>query len=188
MTNEEQDIDLLNNEPVEVEVTEGEQPEVEETETETETQFKQTETLEAKRARLQRQLNQVNKKLGVNDEPVEQPKSQKVDNQFDYGQKAFLIALGIKSKEEIDLAKKLQKETGKDLDSLIETNYFKTELKALRDSQDVNDAIPKNSKRSGQSSVNTVEYWLAKGELPPADQVELRRAVVNAEIERDRKR
>lgn len=180
MENENKDVDFNN----EVDTTEETTVESNvDTEQET-TQDKPAETLEAKRARLQRQLAQVDKKLGLDVKKEEQKISKSVD--FDLGEKAFLIANGVKGSDEVGLAKRLQRETGKDIESLLETAYFQQELKALREDKATSDAIPKGAKRSSQSSVDSVEYWIAKGELPPASEVELRRKVVNAEIAKEK--
>jgi hypothetical protein len=101
---------------------------------------------------------------------------------FDYGQKAYLIANGIKGKEETDFVKNFMEKTGKDLDEVLDNKYFMQELKDFRDDKTAKEAMPSGTKRSGQSGRDSVEYWIAKGELPPNDQVELRRQVVNAKI------
>lgn len=48
----------------------------------------------------------------------------------------------------------------------------------MREMRKFQDAIPSNSKRSSQSGKDTVDYWLAKGELP--EDRELRSKVVKA--------
>lgn len=140
---------------------------------------KPTESLEARKARLERQLAQTLKKMGVPNEKKE------VQTNGDLGESAFLIANGLKDSEERSFAKKLAKETGKDLESLLDTTYFQTELKALREAKATANATPTGSKRSNNSSVDTVEYWVAKGELPPTSEVELRRQVVNARMKKE---
>lgn len=142
---------------------------------------KPVETLEQRKARLERQLKQVDKKLGINDKPRTSKKSEG----FDYGEKAFLTANGIKGTEEHEFAQRLQKQTGLDLDTLIEDNYFKTKLTEYREGKTTSAAIPNGTKRANNSSVDTVEYWIAKGELPPKDQVDLRRKVVNARLKKE---
>lgn len=107
-------------------------------------------------------------------------------NELGYGEKAFLVANGIKGKEEMTLAMEYAKQTGKPLDDIIENKFFLNELKDLRDAKSVQEAIPGGSKRAGTASRDKVEYWIAKGELPPADQVELRRAYVNAKIKKSK--
>lgn len=139
------------------------------------------ETLEQKEARLERQLSQTRKKLGKTDEPT--GKSDKSD----YGEKAFLVANGIKGVDEMNFAKKLQKETGKDLENLLETTYFQTELKEFREKKATADATPKGGKRANNTSVDTVEYWLAKGELPSGqDNKELREKIINARLKSEK--
>lgn len=143
-----------------------------------ETKERAPETPEAKVARLKRQLAREERKLNTSPEPKQETKS----GDLDYGQKAYLVANGIKGTDEINLVKQIMKDTGKDLDSIIESRYFQAELKEMRDDKATKEAVPTNTKRSGNSARSSVEYWLAKGELPPEDQPELRRQVVNAEI------
>ena len=140
---------------------------------------KPTESDEDRKSRLTRQLKQVNKKLGVEDKPKPTSKS----NDSDLGEKAFLRSNDIKEADEIALVNKLKKETGKAVDSLMETTYFQTELKALRENRATSDAIPSNGKRSNNSAVDTVEYWIAKGELPK--DTELKRKVINHRMKKE---
>lgn len=123
----------------------------------------------------------------VADKPADdkgKPGNEDKSGELDYGQKAFLIASGIKEADEVELVQKTVKETGKTLDQVVGSKYFQAELKELREARSADDAIPKggNKGRSAASSRDTVEYWIAKGELPPTDQRELRTKVVNARI------
>lgn len=106
---------------------------------------------------------------------------------FDYGQKAFLKSNGIE-KDEYELVKEVMSATGKDLEDVLESKHFQGMLKEQRDVKATKDATPAGSKRSTTSTRDTVEYWIAKGEMPPASEVELRRKVVNAKIKKDRDR
>jgi hypothetical protein len=146
---------------------------------------KPSETPEARSARLARMSDQHDKKykLGKYSEndaskKTETPKS----TTLDYGQKAFLIANGIKGAEETGLVQSIMESSGKSLDEVIESGYFKSELKSLREAKATESAIPKGTKRGSGNGVDSVEYWLAKGTLPSADQPELRQKVVNARI------
>ena len=103
---------------------------------------------------------------------------------FDYGQKAFLKASGISS-EEYPLVEEVIAATGKDLESVLESKYFPSELKDFRDAKTTKSAVPSGQKRSTSSTQDTVEYWIAKGQLPPADQRELRSKVVRAKRQMD---
>lgn len=148
-------------------------------------QGKPTESLEDRRARLLRQLKQVDKKLGTKTEDKPSRTTSKRSDGFDYGEKAYLTANGIKGSDEHEFTLKLQKQTGLDLDSLMEDTYFQTKLSEFRETRATSNAMPNGTKRSNNSSVDTVEYWIAKNELPPVSEVELRRKVVNARLKKD---
>lgn len=174
---------------IETEVT-VEAPEVDETELveETTTDAEETpevrpkESPEAKRARLQRQLKRLNKELGdVEDEPksVTKPKS----GDFDYGEKAYLKASGIKGVEELSFVKQWVDRTGDDLDTVVEDDIFQAKLEKLRSNSKSKSAIPPTGKRGTQASSSSVEYWLAK---PFADvPADMKRQVLNARINKE---
>lgn len=156
-------------------------------ESETKSYDKPKETPEARIARLKRQLSREEKKLGKESEKPEPKSTSTKSGELDYGQKAFLVANGVKGKEEVSLVQEFMENTGKSLDDVLESKYFQSELKELRGSKASQDAIPKGSKRAGSSSKDSVDYWLAKGELPentPENQ-DLRRQVVNAKYKRE---
>lgn len=169
-----QDVDLNNEIDLELEADEEVVVEV--------PKDKPVETPEAKYSRLERQKEQLLKK---HPELGKTESKERATPSSDLGEKAFLIANGYKEADEIALAKKLTKETGKDLESLLGTTYFQTELNKLREDRAEQNATPKGSKRSNNSSVDSVEYWIAKGELPPASEVQLRRDVVNARMKKE---
>jgi len=98
---------------------------------------------------------------------------------FDYAEKAYLRSSGIHA-DEYDLVLEVMQSTGKSLDEVLEAKYFQAELKERREVKATRDAVPSGSKRSSPASRDSVEYWIAKGELPPRDQVELRRKVLRA--------
>lgn len=88
---------------------------------------------------------------------------------------------GITAPEEVQLVQDIMKETGKDVDSVLDSKYFKTELKAMREEQATKDATPTGTKRAGNAPRDEVEYWVAKGELPKGNP-ELARKVVEAKL------
>lgn len=148
------------------------------------------ETSEQRVARLKRQLAREEKKLGLNKtEKKESETKEKAtkSSELGYAEKAYLIANGIKGADEVSLVEEFLANTGKELDSVVESKFFQSELKELREARASADAVPKGSKRSGSSSKDSVDYWLAKGELPEntPDNQELRRKVVNARYERE---
>ncbi len=119
------------------------------------------------------------------DEKPEAKPEPKEKQGFDYAEKAFLTANGIKS-DEYAFVEEVMKSTGKSLDEVLEAKYFQSELKERREEKASKDAIPSGSKRAATSSRDTVEYWIAKGELPPENQRELRQQVVNARIKSEK--
>lgn len=178
MTNEEEKVEGVEEEVLE-EVVEEKSPvaEVEETTTEEVKEDKPVETLEDRRARLLRQLAQTNKKLGIEDEkPV---KKTSKSNDLDYGEKAFLAANGIKGSKEFEFVKNELRQSGQDLDALLENDYFKSRLTSFRELNKTSEATP-TGKRSGGVATDSVEYWMTK----PIEEVpkEMRPKVVNAKL------
>jgi hypothetical protein len=110
-----------------------------------------------------------------------QPASQPEKKGFDYAEKAYLKSSGIESTD-FEYLFNAMKETGKDLDTLLESKFVQAELKERKDLRMSEAATPSGSKRAGNTTRDQVDYWLAKGELPPTDQPKLRREVVNARI------
>lgn len=116
------------------------------------------------------------------------PNSTPTSPSSDFGEKAYLIANGIKGSDEFEFVEKMKKETGLSLDKLLETTYFQTEFKDFKEKKTTAAATPSGSKRTTAPSIDTVEYWIAKGELPPENQPKLRQAVVNARIKKEESR
>lgn len=137
----------------------------------------------AKAEELQGRLKRAETKLSKNTTSDKAPSK---TGDFDYGQKAFLVANGVKSSDEMSLVKDIMKDTGKSLDQVLESKYFTKELEELREARRTSQAIPNSSKRSTNSSRDSVEYWVAKGELP-TDR-ELRSKVVKAKWKADSQR
>lgn len=102
---------------------------------------------------------------------------------FGYDVKAYLKASGI-SPSEFDFVKTELKGSGmKDVDALLENEYFKSKLEKHRELSKTQEAIP-SGKRSGGVATDSVEYWMGKPiEEVPADK---RRAVVNAKLEQEK--
>ena len=138
---------------------------------------KPTETLEAKKARLEGQLARVNTDLGIVPE-----KTSSNSNGIGYGEKAFLVANGIKG-EETKLVQEAMKRTGESLEQILENPYFQAKLKETRDLALTADATPKGS-RSNSVPTDSVEYWSAK----PIEEVpqNMRAKVVNAKLASDK--
>ena len=107
-------------------------------------------------------------------EKKEKPKVEKSEPDKEFGllEKSFLRSADIIDEDEIGLVKKLMEETGKEIDVLIETKYFKSELEELRAKKTIEKATSDIKGGRGETkAVNTPEYWIAKGTPPTAEQV-----------------
>ncbi len=133
--------------------------------------------------RYKTKLEKFNEKPDEKPDKKEPPKSENKDG-LDYGQKAFLIANGIKGSKETDFVQGELKKAGGELDGLLENEYFKDRLKEFREINKTSEATPKGT-RSGKST-DSIEYWMTK----PMEEVpkELRTEVVNAKLKKDKKK
>lgn len=159
----------------------------------TETPVKKEETpaekvkrLKDQQAAIQRQLKRAAQKAGIELEEIDQQITQPNVKQFslDKSDKAYLIANGIKGKDEYELVTDFARNTGKDIEEIVDSKYFQSELTSLRQTRESKMAsdVASGSPRATNSPSDTVEYWLAKDKLPPSYMVKLRREVVNAKI------
>lgn len=90
---------------------------------------------------------------------TEKPKAN--SNEFGYAEKAFLTASGLKGSKEFELAQKFARETGKNLEQVLESKYFQNELEEMREiDRTANAAI--RGKDSKGMSIDSVEYWASK--------------------------
>lgn len=113
------------------------------------------------------------------------PADQTKKGELDYGQKAFLIAKGIDDPSDIKIVTDAMAATGRSLDEIVASPYVIGEITKAKEERATKAATPPGDGRgNGSDARDQVEYWLKKGphELPPADQVELRRKVVKARI------
>ena len=136
------------------------------------------EKAKAEAAKYKRLFNKTNKKA--------ENKEQKTNEDFSFGyaEKAYLNTLGYKEPEIQEIIVEEAKATGKSLEEVTQFKYLQEMIQEKRVSIENAKANVRSDERGGNTSVDSVEYWIAKGELPPADQVELRRKVVNAKIAR----
>jgi len=111
------------------------------------------------------------KKADASPETKESRESKSSD--LDNGQKALLVAYGVKGADELALAKSWMQRTGDDIDVMISDDIFTAKLQALRVAKASQEALPSNTKRTGQSyAKDSVEYNLQKyesGEVQLAD-------------------
>lgn len=106
--------------------------------------------------------------------------------ELDKADRFLLRSEKITDEKEVALVQSYMKETGRDAEAVLGSKVFQAELKEMRDLKATEDATPEGAKRSGTQTRDSVDYWLAKGELPPANQPELRRKVVNAKMAQKR--
>jgi hypothetical protein len=108
------------------------------------------------------------------------------EKELSYDKKAYLVALGYKDSDEMSIIQEAMTATGKSLEEVLANKFVQAEISDLREKKSTEEALPKGgSTRGSNPSRNSVDYWLAKGELPPADQVDLRRKVVNERMKRE---
>lgn len=177
MANEEEVVVDPNNESAEVEETE-----VEEGSDKKEPEGRTEETPQAKKARLDRQQEQLRKK---HPELYETPskKESKKSNGLDYGEKAYLTSNGIKGAKEFEFVESELKKSGQPLDELLENEYFIARLEKFRGLEKTAEATP-TSKRSGGVATDSVEYWAEK----PFEEVpkDMRAKVVQHKIDKEK--
>jgi hypothetical protein len=120
--------------------------------------------------------------LDRNKNKTPETKTSKKSDDLDYGQKAFLVANGVKGAAEIKLAKDFMANTGKSLEEIMENKYFQAELTDLRELEATTNATPKGGRSPGVQT-DSVEYWAAK----PIEEVpkEMRIKVVNFKLKKE---
>lgn len=179
MENNDQNPEEEQEEQIEEEIVDDNDSLEEETPDERDERIKELQdTLERER----RARNQEKKKF-IKKETTEAPKT----DGFDYGQLAYLETKGFSSDAEHEIIAKAMKSSGDSLKDVVANEFVIGKIHKMREDA-VNaeaQADNKTSKRSGVSAQNKVDYWLKKGELPT--DTKLRREVVNAKIELDKR-
>lgn len=135
---------------------------------------------QAKAREYEGRLKRAETKLKKSSEtPTSKPST---SNGLDYGMKALLRAEGIKGDTETKLVQQFMQETGKDIEQVMESKFFKAELEEMRELAKTADATPPG-KRSGNSAIDSVDYWLSK----PFEEVpkEMRAQVVTAKMKQE---
>ena len=114
------------------------------------------------------------------DKPDELDKS---DKALEIAQHALLNSSGYKASEQQDYVFEQAKKLKVDVSEIVNDDYHKSKLKAISDKLAVQGNMPKGGGTGGGGASDSVEYWLAKDELPP-DQ-ELAEKVVEAKKKKD---
>lgn len=153
-------------------------------------QEKREEAPEAKQSRLRRQLQQHEKKHGLEqakEEVKETPKESSQPNP-DYD-KLFLEVRQVTEEEDKEFVQAWAKNSGQTLEATLKDESVISKLGAMKAARVVATASAVTSKRSSNSAVDEVQYHLAKnqqtGEMPK-DQ-ELAAKVVNAKMDLEKK-
>lgn len=129
------------------------------------------ETPEAKISRLERENRRLYRKLEKGADKVSEPKpKEEKPTDLDSGLKALWRSYAqIEGADEWALVKQEMKNSGiQDPEELSRNVYFKQKLDGLRATK-ANATAADEGSRGTATSKNTVEYWLAKDELPPKE-------------------
>ena len=102
--------------------------------------------------------------LKVSAKPEAKPENKAESGDLSSGDKALLVAYGVKGKDEIALAQSFMKRTGDDIDTVIGDDIFQARLSKLREAKTSAEAVPSGTKRSVVSPKDSVEYHLDKYE------------------------
>ena len=166
----------------EEEVVEDDAVEEETSEEATEDTEEDSTDWKAKADELQGRLKRAETKLSKDSsKPVSKPSK---SNNLDYGAKAYLAShdLKVKGTKELEFVQNELKQSGQDLDSLLENDYFTQRLEKFRALDKTDEATPKGTRSNGVAT-DSVEYWMTKPiEDVPAD---MRTKVVNAKLEKE---
>jgi len=132
-------------------------------------------------------------KLKKEDKVVQQPANQEKDSQqseLSLDQEAYLIALGIKSEEAHNIIKQAMESTGKNFKEVAKDKFVLGQIKKTEELKASEEAAPDGTKRSTTQARDSVDYWSKKyektGELPPLDQPEMRKKVINTKMKTDK--
>lgn len=109
---------------------------------------------------------------------------EKVSTEPDYGKLAYLQSQNIDNPDDIKIVQEEAERLKLPLTDVLGMEHMKSKLKANKEDREAKDAIPKGGRRSGGDSKQEVDYWIAKGGLPP-DQ-ELAEKVVNARMGKEK--
>lgn len=143
-------------------------------------------TPEEELAYFEGRARRIRKDLGLEDSDSKPKKSSQKSEEPDYGKLSYLESKGVSDQETQEYLLNLSKESKTELKDLLNKSWVQAELKERKELKASSNAMPKDSSRTGNSSQDTVEYWLAKNELPPLSNRKLREAVVDAKLEKDK--
>lgn len=163
------------------EIEDTEEAEVEAPELEEPKAEKPKETPEQAKARLERQLARINKKLGADEPKKAESKAPSKTDGLDDNALDFLDIKGVSEAEDIKVIETIVKKTGMTVREALKDEYVVAKLEANKKARDVKNATPSGSKRATATS-GSLEAALAEFErtqkLP--DDFELQSKVIDA--------
>lgn len=145
----------------------------------------QAKTYQGMATRRGTKLSKLKTAVKPPDNEVVEPPAPKTGD-LGYAEKAYLNSLGFIEADDHAYVQSAMKDTGKSLEDVMKSPFITGELKQRGEERKTKAAAPTGDDRSNPPARDTVEYWIQKGELPPADQVELRRKVVNAKMNKQK--
>lgn len=140
--------------------------------------------LNARRATKLSRLRDAGSKK-IDQVPPSQDNQPPKNDKFDYGQLALLTAKGLDHADDQKYLQDLVKRTGSELRDLLSDDFVVGKLSEMKEKRTSAAALPSGDGRNAPPAADQVDYWLNQGKLPPADQIELRKKVVNARIARE---
>ena len=142
--------------------------------------------LEVKATKQREKTKELKSKLKEFEDGKGKPeKPNKPNEDFSTGDIALMEQRGHKSTEEQDYVKEAMDKYSLSLKEVLGDDYHQAKMKGIKEAIAVKDATPSGSKRTPASGKASVEYWLAKGGLPPESDKQLRRDVLNARIKQE---
>jgi len=134
--------------------------------------------------KAEKEIKDLKAKLSENGEP-KTPKSdgKKESSEPDYAKLAFLKSEGVTHPDDQKVVQDEAVRLKLPLTDVLQMDHIKGKLKNNNDQREAESGMPKGKGKSGQSSQQDVDYWLAKGETP--EDLDLAEKVINARLKKE---
>lgn len=120
--------------------------------------------------KLNQTLGSLKREVKELKKPKDNAESAPKSGELDETHLDYLDLKGITEADDIKVIESVMKRTGQTLRQVLKDDYVTAKLEANKKTREVANAMPSNSKKTGNSSSNDVEYWLSKnaqtGEWP----------------------
>lgn len=110
--------------------------------------------------------------------------SDKSDRALETAQRALLNSAGFKASEQQDYIFEQAERLKADVSEIIGDDYHQSKLKAIKDKIDTKGSMPKGGGKGGGGASDSVDYWIAKDELP--EDQELAEKVIEAKMKKQK--